>query len=504
MERFGIDKPDLRYGLEIIDWTGKVTEEAAPFVQEAIAAGGRLRGIHAPGLAGLSRKELDGLTAVAKAAGAGGLLWARRGEQVWEGQGVKAFGAATLDVIAVEAGDLLVAVVGPDHVTSPALHAVRMALAARPDVEPRTAHAFLWVVDFPLFEQDAGSGAWIFTHHPFTAPHPDDRDHLESDPGRCRALHYDAVYNGNELGCGSIRITDPKLQQQVFRFLGIDDAEQHDRFGFLLDALAAGAPPHGGFALGFDRIAMLLSGADLAPRRDRLSQDRPGPGAVRGRPRPGPRRRSRRPAPQAPVAGVRMIADEVRQQFTAEGADPLLLAGVNDVNFLELQRALGVRVSQRGDQITVGGTAEQIEKATPVVEALIDLARVGQAISPEDVFRYATEGFQPSDLGTPGDEIKIVLPGMRRAIVPKTPGQREYLGPDRRPRHRDRHRTGRHRQDLPRGGQGGRGAGAQAGRAGSSSPGRRSRRASRSASSPATCRRRSIRTCARSTTRSRT
>lgn len=261
MERYGIDKPDLRYGLSLNDWTSVVGDDAAPFVHDAIGGGGRLRGVHAPGLAAMSRKEIDALAAAARDAGAGGLLWARRNESGWEGQGVKAFGAKALDRISAEPGDLLLAVTGPDRITSPALHAVRMLLTARPDVQATTAHAFCWVVDFPLFEQDPDSGAWIFTHHPFTSPHIEDIEHLESDPGRCRALHYDAVYNGNELGSGSIRITDPSLQARVFRFLGIDPAEQQRRFGFLLDALAAGAPPHGGFALGFDRIAMLLSGA---------------------------------------------------------------------------------------------------------------------------------------------------------------------------------------------------------------------------------------------------
>jgi len=116
-------------------------------------------------------------------------------------------------------------------------------------------------VDFPLFERDPSTNEWVFTHHPFTSPHPDDQAFLESEPWRCRALHYDAVYNGNELGSGSIRITDPVLQATVFRFLGLSVEEQRRRFGFLLDALAAGAPPHGGFALGFDRIVMLLAGA---------------------------------------------------------------------------------------------------------------------------------------------------------------------------------------------------------------------------------------------------
>jgi aspartyl-tRNA synthetase len=118
---------------------------------------------------------------------------------------------------------------------------------------PSTPHAFCWVVDFPLFEHDPATGQHVFVHHPFTAPHPDDRPYLTSDPARCRALHYYAVYNGVELGSGSIRITEPALQEQVFGLLGIGPEEQRRRFGFLLDGLAAGAPPMGGFAIGFDR-----------------------------------------------------------------------------------------------------------------------------------------------------------------------------------------------------------------------------------------------------------
>ncbi len=261
MERFGIDKPDLRYGFEIRDIGALVGDDAAPFVREGIAAGGRLRAIVAPGQSGLSRKELDLLTGVARSAGATGLIWAKRTDAGWEGQGVKAFGVGALAQIDADAGALLVAVIGVDSVTSPALHAIRTSLTRHPDVHPQSAHAFAWVVDFPLFELDSLTGAWVFTHHPFTSPHPDDIAFLETEPWRCRALHYDAVYNGNELGSGSIRITDPVLQATVFRFLGVSGEEQRRRFGFLLDALASGAPPHGGFALGFDRIAMLLAGA---------------------------------------------------------------------------------------------------------------------------------------------------------------------------------------------------------------------------------------------------
>jgi aspartyl-tRNA synthetase len=261
MERYGIDKPDLRFGLEIRDVSAAVGGDAAPFIHDALSAGGRLRAIIAPGLGVLSRRELDELGARAKAAGAGGLLWARRTDAAWEGQGVKAVGASALDTIPAEPGDLLAAVVGPDAVTHPAMHAVRTALGARPETARAQRHAFAWVVDFPLFERDPDLDEWIFTHHPFTAPHPDDRARLTSDPGSCRAQHYDAVYNGSELGSGSIRITDPALQAEVFGFLGIAPNEQRARFGFLLDALATGAPPHGGFALGFDRIAMLLARA---------------------------------------------------------------------------------------------------------------------------------------------------------------------------------------------------------------------------------------------------
>ena len=258
-ERFGVDKPDLRFGLELQNLTPLVGSDAASFVTEARGSGGRLRGITAPGGGGLSRKDIDGLGSIAKDARAGGLLWARRTSSGWEGQGVKAFGASLLAKVSGSEGDLLVALAGPDRVTGPALHAIRMELVRRLNSRPTTTHAFCWILDFPLFEQDPGSGQFVPAHHPFTAPHPDDIGRLESDPGHCRALHYDAVYNGNELGSGSIRITDLTTQRLIFRLLGLTEDEVRRRFGFLLDGLAAGAPPHGGFALGFDRIAMLLA-----------------------------------------------------------------------------------------------------------------------------------------------------------------------------------------------------------------------------------------------------
>ena len=261
LERYGSDKPDLRYGLEIRDLSPLVGQDAASFVTEAEAAGSRVRGIVVPGGATLSRKDIDGLSAQDKEARAGGLIWARRTAAGWEGQGVKAAGQSLLERLGGTEGDLLLTLVGPDAVTSPALHAVRTALTRQPGVKPRTDHAFTWIVDFPLFELDSETGKYVPAHHPFTAAHPADLDKLQRDPKSCRALHYDAVYNGNELGSGSIRITDPAVQRQIFSLLGIPEADVRRRFGFLLDGLAAGAPPHGGFALGFDRIVMLLAGA---------------------------------------------------------------------------------------------------------------------------------------------------------------------------------------------------------------------------------------------------
>jgi len=261
MERYGSDKPDLRYDFAITDWTAAVQPLAVPFFQAAQGNGARVRGIAVRGGSGLSRKDVDQLTETAKTHGAPGLAWVKRqGEQV-SGSIGKHFNAEALGRLGVGDGDVALMTVGPDRVTSPALDKVRREVIRRLAPAPKTAHAFCWVVDFPLFEPDPQTGKPVFAHHPFTSPHPDDVGKLDSDPFACRALHYDAVYNGNELGSGSIRITDPAIQRTVFRHLGLSPADIDARFGFLLTALAAGAPPHGGFAVGFDRTAMLLVGA---------------------------------------------------------------------------------------------------------------------------------------------------------------------------------------------------------------------------------------------------
>ena len=261
MERYGTDKPDLRYEVPIVDWTAQVRSLAVPFFQSVLKDGARVRALAVKGGGGLSRKDVDQLAEAAKQLGGSGLAWVKRqGEQI-SGSVGKHFTAETLGQLGVGDGDAALMVVGPDRVTSPVLDRVRQEVIRRLEFKPRAAHAFAWVVDFPLFEPDPETGKPVFAHHPFTSPHPNDVARLDTDPFSCRALHYDAVYNGNELGSGSIRITDAAVQRRVFGLLGMSAAEAEARFGFLLNALQAGAPPHGGFAIGFDRVTMLLAGA---------------------------------------------------------------------------------------------------------------------------------------------------------------------------------------------------------------------------------------------------
>ena len=261
MERYGTDKPDLRYDLPIADWTAQVKPLGVPFFQAALKDGARVRGLAVKGGGALSRKDVDQLAETAKQLGGAGLAWVKRqGEQI-SGSVGKHFTPEALGALGVGDGDAALMTVGPDRVTSPVLDRVRQSVIQRLPAKAKVAHAFTWIVDFPLFEPDPETGKPVFAHHPFTAPHPDDVARLDSDPFGCRALHYDAVYNGNELGSGSIRITDAKVQRRVFAHLGLSAEEAEARFGFLLNGLQSGAPPHGGFAIGFDRVAMLLAGA---------------------------------------------------------------------------------------------------------------------------------------------------------------------------------------------------------------------------------------------------
>jgi aspartyl-tRNA synthetase len=261
MERYGSDRPDTRYALEIRDATKFFAASELGIAKQAIAGGGRVRGIVVPNAAVLSRKQVDEIEEEAKSAGAAGLIRLKRTGSALEGPAAKFLGDGAAEALRVPEGALALFVAGPDHVTNPALDRVRQTMAARLHLIPEGRHDFLWVTDFPLFAKDPASGALAAVHHPFTSPHPDDLPLLHSSPERARALAYDVVMDGMELGGGSIRISDPALQSTVFSLLGIDAATAQARFGFLLEGLRAGAPPHGGIAFGFDRISMVLAGA---------------------------------------------------------------------------------------------------------------------------------------------------------------------------------------------------------------------------------------------------
>ena len=267
MERFGHDAPDLRFGLELVDLTAIAGESDFRVFRGAVESGGRVRGIRVPGVAArFSRKELDDLTAVAVEGGAKGLVWLKaEADGSWSGPVAKnllAVAGAIKARLGCEPGDLALIVADSFDVTCKALHMLRKRLGAALGLyDPDTMH-FSWVVDFPMFAADAEAGGWAAMHHPFTAPRPADRDLLESDPAACRAVAYDLVINGSEAGGGTIRIHDGATQEKVFKLLGISPDVARERFGFLLDALRSGAPPHGGIALGIDRWVMLFGKLD--------------------------------------------------------------------------------------------------------------------------------------------------------------------------------------------------------------------------------------------------
>ncbi|HEY0511500.1 MAG TPA: aspartate--tRNA ligase [Thermoanaerobaculia bacterium] len=268
MARYGSDKPDLRFGLPIVDLSGRLGESGFRGFRETVAGGGVVRGFAVPGAAGAadaSRKEVDGWAEIARRNGAAGVLTLRRkgGETVFQVKGAlteaELQGAA--EALGLEEGGLALIVAAPAPVAANALGALRLELAKVYKLIPEGKHSFLWVTEFPLLEWDEGAGRWFAMHHPFTSPDPRDLDRLENDPGTVRARAYDVVMDGTELGGGSIRIHDTALQSRMFKLLGIGPEEAAARFGFFLEALRYGAPPHGGIALGLDRMVMLLAGA---------------------------------------------------------------------------------------------------------------------------------------------------------------------------------------------------------------------------------------------------
>ncbi len=265
MERYGSDRPDTRFGLELIE-LGPLCEGCGFSILEKASSTGRVKGIVLPGGASLSRKQLDALNEVVKPHGAAGVLWfkltddgvASPAKKVLGEDGCRRF----LDAAGAGVGDLLLVVGSREKVVFSALGALRLHLAHGHGLVPAGRHDFLWVTDFPLLEWSADDGRFFAMHHPFTSPLPEDMALLESEPAAVRARAYDVVLNGVELGGGSIRIHDGDLQRQMFAALGIGEEEAESRFGFLLEAFRYGVPPHGGIALGVDRMVMLMAGRD--------------------------------------------------------------------------------------------------------------------------------------------------------------------------------------------------------------------------------------------------
>ncbi|MGE3844854.1 MAG: aspartate--tRNA ligase [Vicinamibacterales bacterium] len=264
MDRYGSDKPDMRIAWPIHDLSATfAATEFRPF-REALDDGGCVRGLVVPGLGGSSRRELDELVELAQQLGSAGLIWVRRSaegaiQSRSKGVGEGALEAA-LQSTAAGANDLLLLAAGPGEATSKLLGQIRLTLARKLGLLKPDEFAFTWVVDFPLFEWDDEEKRWNSMHHPFTSPAEGDMERLESDPGAVSARAYDLVLNGSEIGGGSIRIHDPAMQATIFRLLNISDEDAKLRFGFFLEALEYGTPPHGGIALGLDRIVAILAG----------------------------------------------------------------------------------------------------------------------------------------------------------------------------------------------------------------------------------------------------
>ena len=264
MRRFGIDRPDMRFGLELAEVSDIVSKSEFKVFRAAVENGGIVKVLRLPDGDRLSRKDLDGLPDVVAPYGAKGVAWVRVTDGGWQSPIAKFLTEAERSAIqqacGAGAGDLLMFVADTPKVVNDALANLRLKMAEQLGMIPSDHYAFVWVTDFPLVEYSPEDKRYAAVHHPFTSPREEDLERLESEPLKIRALAYDVVLNGTELGGGSVRIHRPEIQSRVFALLGISETEARNKFGFLLDALAFGAPPHGGIAFGLDRIAMLLCG----------------------------------------------------------------------------------------------------------------------------------------------------------------------------------------------------------------------------------------------------